>query len=201
MSKLKFGNDSQGEKVAEKAYLYDMEILSAEDYSTRVNDWGYSTDLAIMFNTKTPNGESKQYVGGNFKRDDDNNEITGWGSAFTVKFLIESSGLLEGKTPEEIEALTNSFESSKIPAALLKKLAGKTVYRISYAAGLKEDDETKIHWKTYGKISFDKTSLIKLFLKDVENGYPKDYSPDVEPGDTSFNFGANAQKGSEEETW
>lgn len=116
---------------------------------------------------------------GDFKRDN-NNKITGWGSAFKVgKFFKDVLGI--------DDTLTSDYN---IPKTWLSSAKPTSIAKLTYAAGHKSDDPTKIRFITWDFFApmdsddYDQLEKAAEFLKELwdsqrDKGYPKNFDPSM----------------------
>jgi len=188
---LSLNNNSQFQS---NAYCDEIKVIGAKDVSLITNSFGNMPDLGLEIEYKI-NGKDnifKQTLSGNFKRE--NNEVVGWGGAFTIGRLLEQSEWFKMQPEHEKQMILAQCEIGRIPSKFLEFLKGKTLYRISYVKGYREDDPSKFSYGTFNQLGWDKESLIKAFRQSLTKGYPRNYQPDLKSGpineategDTSF---------------
>ena len=173
------------------AFISEIKILDARDISGMPNPWGVTPDLAVEIEYPGKDGATfKQTIGGNFKKEND--AVTGWGGAFPVQSLLEKSALFLSLKEQEKSDFLAVMECGKLPKKFLEFLKGKTIFKISYAAGNKEDDPTKLAYKTFNQLGWSKEALIKAFKNGVAKGYPKSYTPNAVAGPIDTNTEGDA---------
>ena len=107
-------------------------------------------------------------ITGNVKRD---GEKTDWGQAWIVRAFFDKLGIAG-----HIEEENGRFH---IPAEMLTECVGKQFLKLSYCAGMKEKDPTKVRfseWYEIATVEEGAQALHARFLKSLSKGYPKNYS-------------------------
>ena len=117
-------------------------------------------------------------ITGEFKRDPQSQEITGWGSAFKIRDFFEKFGLKGALTPD-----------NRILPETLEQVVGLEFLLLSYVTGKKNDGQTKWgDWSEIAPADSDPALLIAHFMRQVAKGYPSNFRPDQDgPGDATFN--------------
>jgi len=111
-------------------------------------------------------------IGGNFRRDVDTNEVTGWGSAFTVAEALSRFGY-----NSELSA------DNTIPPDVLQSLVGKQFLRLSYVSGTKQNGKLRYSdWSQIATLDEGAESLAERFRRSLAKGYPRNYRPQVLDG-------------------
>jgi hypothetical protein len=160
-------NSTNGSKYGTGIFINKVRIIGVTDrtgekpsgFSTTPDLWLVLTlDIGKEFNPEM------SFVG-NFKRDNDTNEVTDWGSATTIKYLFVYLGI-EGSLTEK----------DTLPHDMLKQLLGKEFYRLQYISRKRQDG--KLIYADWYRIDTDNPErLARAFFKSLEKGYPKDYNP------------------------
>lgn len=188
--------DGSQDSVTRGALIKEVKVIKATDLSgTEILD--SRRDLAVEMELDVGRDFNPKFtIFGDYKRDE-NGELD-WHSAFVVKDLFQKTGCFDGMDKEKISELLGYFEKSKIPNAFLKRLIGKTFWKIDYVKEVVEKDGVKkARYSSWNKIDVDREKLEKAWKESLEKGYPKNYNPDSldllgDNGDTNFNYGANA---------
>jgi len=167
------GNSGGGNAITEKAFIDEVKVINTTDVSKQDP---FPRDIALELEMEGDglNFTMKHTIGGDFKRDA-NSKVSGWGGAFPIDLLAEELGLYADK--DAAETHMQAFETGIIPQVMLTRLQGKTIYKVSYACGLK--DTGKIKYRNFNIVSLDKDKLMKSWTDSVAKGYPKNYTPDV----------------------
>jgi len=194
---LSFGGSTSFMK---NAFADTILVSDVKDVSGITNNFGNTPDLAIEIEFPGQNGTPfHQTLGGNFKRENDT--IVSWGGAFVLQNLIQTSAFFKTMSQRDKDDFLALIEVGKVPGNFIKFLKGKTLHKISYVKGFKEDNPSKLAYASFNQLGWDKDQLISAFQKGLAKGYPKNYNPDAVAGpvdtqvegDTEFNHGANVQ--------
>ncbi len=108
-------------------------------------------------------------IAGDFKRDVNTSEVTGWGGAFTVQEALSRLGF-NGALDE----------NNHIPPNILPNLVGQKIYRLSYVTGLKDNGKPRYSdWVQIGTLEEGADELVRRFKRSLSKGYPRNYRPTV----------------------
>jgi hypothetical protein len=168
---LKVTKDSAGgSKYGTGVFINKVTIAGVENLSGKCPDFLRSAPdvwLKLTLDVGRSFQPTMDFFG-EFKRDDQTREIIDWGSAFKVKNLLANLGI-EG----------NLGEDGSLPKAMIEQLVGKEFYRLQYVSKLKENGKLQYSDWTDAVETENPERLAKAFLKSVERGYPRNYSPDL----------------------
>jgi hypothetical protein len=176
---LSFGTSTA---FRDNAFCDSIEISAARDVSGIQNPWGKVPDLALELEYPGKDGNPfKTTLGGEFKRDA-NGTIVGFGGAFPIEVLLSKSTLFATMKEQEKKDFLQIIELGKLPKKFLDFLVGKTLHKVSYVKGYKEDDPSKLAYSSFNQLGWTKEQVIKAFNDGVAKGYPKNYDPTAKAG-------------------
>lgn len=161
-------NEYPGGIFITKATIISAEDISGEQlvYMNKPCDVGVRLTLEV--------GREWQptlNIAGNLKRE--GNESS-WGNAWIVRAFFQKMAMA-GDIEEAGGKCT-------IPVEMVQGLVGKQFYKLSYCAGMKEKDPTKVRyaeWYEVATIDEGPDALHARFLKNLTKGYPKNYNPEA----------------------
>jgi hypothetical protein len=181
---------NNGLKLMDGVYAQKFTIMDANiKYNAQYFDDTRDILLELTINAGKEENWTIQ-LAGNYKRDE-KGIVTGWGTAFPIAKLLHTCSI-----SAEVD------DNGRFNLEDLKSITNQELYKITYIAGLKEDGKPRYKtWNTYFAPDTDAGTMKNEFLDSLKKGYPKDYTPDaLTNNESSFNFGANADK-KEEEIW
>jgi len=186
MSTLSFGdNENSSPSHLSGTFVNLVTIVHAESISGKdVYNNGNPVDCGVRLTIDIGREwQPKMMIHGNFKKEGDK---IGWGSAFAVKDLLTKLKLKGQLNPD-----------GSIPQDLLDAMVGRKFVRLSYIRGVDQTTGKK-RYTDYRHVEVPKNEddaaevaklgqvLTNKFVKDVTNGWVKNFQPDAGSEDTSF---------------
>jgi len=166
---LRFNSGSSTEGYMGDGIFVDVAIIkSVVDLSGKTTAFWqrpYSLALEAKIILVKNDWERTFSIGGNFKRDEQTDEVIGWGSAFKVRdFLLNTSTV-----DQDFELDDNN----QIPTEVLESMRGKTFLLLSY----RNSRGKTSNWDQIGVAGSDREELKNKFLSEWKRtGYPRNYS-------------------------
>lgn len=190
------GGNSMGTEIANGVYVAKTKIKRVLNISGKPLEYfrePQAFDLAVRVEFNEPDLSFVPSIDiyGNFKKE--GGEIIGWGSAFKVGRFFRELGIVDELTDDQ-----------KIPSEWLGQCAGRQVMKITYAAGMQNNNPTKVKWVTWDllvdcSVSRNEQEAIEVMKEQWEfqiaQGYPKNYDPSgLGAGKSSRNDNVPTQK-------
>tara|TARA_R100000995_G_scaffold23600_2_gene10179 strand:+ start:5812 stop:6393 length:582 start_codon:yes stop_codon:yes gene_type:complete len=166
------GGSSNGTK--DNIFVDNVTIASAEIKYGVKEDWQtYSDDISIHLKLDIGRDfQPNMYIGGNYKKDEMNDDIIGWSTAFKVKMFFDSIGL-----PIRLDK-GKSAKASRLPADAEQRLLGKKFSRLTYISTKTKRDGGQLwkDWQETRAAGYDSNKFKQEFKESVGKGYVKDFN-------------------------
>ena len=159
--------------VTSKVKILEVADISGQQLSHMKSPCDIGVELKIDIGREfTPT----MVLWGDFKRDNQGN-VVGWGGAFVLRDFLTKVGY-KGELGE----------NNSLTPEIIAFLNNKEFIRLSYLSGIKEGGRYRYSdWNQVASVEEGATGLVQRFRHSVEQGYPRNYHPELVNNDgTSF---------------
>ena len=174
---LKSGSGGQQKR---NYFVNLVEVISVEDNS---KDSKADVSIKVTVQQEGYDYPNTMYVSG-WHGYDEFGKLESWKSSFKVKEFFENCGIVNRELTDD---------NGQILPSVISEAVGNHIYTIRYP---NKKDGKKYTWDRCSNTLGGSEKLIKMWERDVANGYPRDYDQDYSYNGTSndntdFPFGEN----------
>ena len=160
------GSASEG-YMGDGVYVDEVEIKEVKNVTKDEAAKGFKRDISIALKVLVLKNDWERTVtiGGNYKRDQQTQEVIDWGGAFKLKDLFIACNLTDKDMDENIDA--NGIPSND----MLARCVSHKLKTLTYT-NVKGKYST---WNSVTAADRDSSKFKEYFMSQVAKGYPKNY--------------------------